>query len=109
MGVEDGRPQGAPPDHRTAPVPTIDAMAPMFVHGRDGGSVERWGGPLRASVPFPALSAPLKKIRMTHVYLLPLANNQMPFRNRVDDIAATDDTNEFLASYHGYALDFALG
>ena len=40
---------------------------------------------------------------------LPRTDDQMPFGDRVDDIAAADDADEFVAGNHGDALDFALG
>ncbi len=47
---DDGRPQGATPHNHPSPVPTMSAPSPRDRHGRDGGGMDGWWVPLRASV-----------------------------------------------------------
>ncbi|MHB8598783.1 MAG: hypothetical protein ACYDER_18445 [Ktedonobacteraceae bacterium] len=49
-GKDDGRPQGATHPHHSSPVPTMSALPPHDRHGRDGGGMDGWWGPLRASI-----------------------------------------------------------
>ncbi|MHB8599141.1 MAG: hypothetical protein ACYDER_20305 [Ktedonobacteraceae bacterium] len=55
------------PPNPSAPPPSYYIRAESASsYSRDGGGADGLGGPLRASVPFPAPAAPLK-FEMTHV------------------------------------------